>query len=169
MIAFLMLLAPAAAAAVKPADDCSPSVPDPKNDTIVICAPKPNGYRINPDVLEARRLKKKGDASRPRSPHEAYKDNSCATVGPMGCRGGPAIDLIAAAATAAEVAQRISKGQEVGSILVTDPHPSEYQLYLEAKKRREEREADVKAAKVKLEAERSASTVDQEAKPIQKQ
>jgi hypothetical protein len=64
----------------------------------------------------------------------------------------PMINLLAAAATAAEMADRLSKGQEIGSMFVTDPQPSEYQLYLEAKKEREAKEA-AKAAKAKAAAQ----------------
>jgi hypothetical protein len=150
----------------KPAE-CAPQAAAPKENEIVICAIKPDGYRIDPDVKEARRLKKENDAGRPRNPHESYADNSCATVGPMGCRGGPTIDFLAVALTAAQMAERLSKGQEVGSMFVTDPHPSEYQLYKEAKKRREEKEADAAAEAVKAEATKSAATAKPATKPAQ--
>lgn len=113
---------------------------------IVICAQRPNGYRLNPDVLEARREMRSG--GRPHNPHEMYRDNSCSTVGPMGCRGQAGINLVAAAITAATMAKRLAKGEEIGSMFETDPHPSEYQLYVEAKHRREVREAEA-AAKAK--------------------
>jgi hypothetical protein len=128
---------------------CAQRTPDPNAREIVVCAPRPQGYRLDPDVLEARRERKAGAAGRPRNPHESYADNSCATIGPMGCRGGPTINLVAAAATLAAVADRLAKGQEVGSIFANDPTPSEYQLYLEAKKRREAKTADA-AAKAKI-------------------
>jgi hypothetical protein len=150
----LVLLAPAATAAPTAATgerECAPTNPDPNSRTIVVCAIRPQGYRIDKDVLEARRLKKQGDAGRPHNPHETFADHSCATVGPMGCRGGPTINLLAAAATAAEMASRLSKGQEVGSLFVTDPHPSEYQLYVAAKKEREAKEVE-KAAAAKAKA-----------------
>ena len=51
----------------------------------------------------------------------------------MGCRGGPYINLLAAAATAAEMAKRLAEGKEIGSMFQTTPEPTEYQLYLEAK------------------------------------
>src|SRR3954470_7288558 len=79
---------PAAATAAAPAaktaktSDCAPQNASPKASEIVICAVKPDGYRLPPDVVEARRLKKKGDSVRPRSPHETYADHSCANVGP---------------------------------------------------------------------------------------
>ena len=52
---------------------------------------------------------------------------------------------MAAAATLAKVADRLSTGQEITSLFATDPHPSEYQLYLEAKQRREAKETEAKA------------------------
>ena len=121
--------------------DCSPQKPDPNSRQIVICAVKPEGYRVNPDVLEAKRELHNG--GRPKPP-EDFKQNNCATIGPMGCRGSY-FNVMAAAVAAAEMVDRLSKGEEVGSLLVTDPHPSEYQLYLEAKKRREEKEAEARA------------------------
>jgi uncharacterized membrane protein YqiK len=79
------------------------------------------------------------------------------------------INLLAAAATLGEMADRLSKGQEVGSMFVTDPHPSEYQLYLEAKREREAKEAEAKAkivaAKARAEAAKAAGQA--EPKPAQ--
>ena len=139
------------------ANDCATQpAPDPNSREIVVCAVKPNGYRLDPDVLAARRAKKKGEAIRPRNPHETFADHSCATVGPMGCRGQPTIDVFTAAAALATMAQRLSKGQEIGSMFQTEPTASEYQLYLEAKKQREEAEAD-KAAKAKAAAAQAAA------------
>lgn len=141
----------------KPVEDCAPQAASPKDNAIVICAVKPDGYRLPPDVVEARRLKKKGDAGRPHNPHETYADRSCANVGPMGCTGTPAINLLAVAAVAAEISQRLAKGQEVGSIFETTPHASEYQYYQEAKKRREDKEADAAAKKVQADAQAKAA------------
>ena len=113
---------------------------------IVICAPRPQGYRLNPDVMEAKRAIRRGGL---KPPEYRTKDNSCATVGPMGCFNA-GINLLAAAATAAEMAKRLAEGKEVGSLFVTDPHPDEYQLYQMAKAMREAREAEAAtAAKVK--------------------
>jgi hypothetical protein len=121
--------------------DCSPPKPDSNSREIVICAVKPDGYRLNPDVLQAKREMRSGGKP---NPPENFKQNDCATIGPMGCRGSY-FNVLAAAATMAMVGDRLSKGEEVGSLIVTDPHPSEYQLFLEAKKRREEKEAAAKA------------------------
>jgi len=148
-----------AAAPVKEAQrECAtPAVPDPNSREIIVCAVRPQGYRLDPDVLAARRLKKQGDAGRPHNPHETYVDQSCGRVGPMGCRGQPTVDLIQTATALATMADRLSKGQEIGSMFVTRPTSSEYQLYLQAKKQREEEEAD-KAAKAKAAAAQAAAT-----------
>jgi hypothetical protein len=54
------------------------------------------------------------------------------------------------------MADRLSKGQEIGSMFETTPAKGEYQLYLEAKKEREAAEAD-KAAKAKAAAAQAAA------------
>jgi hypothetical protein len=149
--------APAAAPVKESQRDCAKSaVPDPNSREIVVCAVRPNGYRLDPDVLAARRLKKNGESGRPRNPHETFADHSCARVGPMGCRGQATIDVFTAAAAVATMAQRLSNGQEIGSTFQTTPTSSEYQLYLEAKRQREEAEA-AKAAKAKAAAAQAAA------------
>lgn len=150
--------APTTAVPVREAQrECStPPAPNLNSREIVVCAIKPNGYRLDPDVLAARRLKKQGESVRPRNPHETYADHSCATVGPMGCRGQPTIDIFTAGAALAMMADRLSKGQEIGSLFQTTPAKGEYALFLEAKKQREEAEAD-KAAKAKAAAAQAAA------------
>ncbi|HEY6049215.1 MAG TPA: hypothetical protein VIV07_09255, partial [Sphingomicrobium sp.] len=57
-----------ASAPAKPDDACSPGQPKPSDTrTIVICAQRPNGYRLNPDVGEAKREAHSG--GRPTSPY----------------------------------------------------------------------------------------------------
>jgi hypothetical protein len=132
-------------------DPCKTTeVKDVQRDTreIVVCAPRVEGYRIDPDVLEAQRAKK--NHTRPRRP-ERLVDRSCETVGPMGCRDGAGINLLAAAVTAATMIERAVKGENVGEMFITDPQPDEYQLYLEAKHARELREAE-QAATLKAKA-----------------
>jgi len=129
--------------AAKADDRCAPPPPTTNDREIVVCAQKPQGYRLNPDVMETKREIRSG--GRPKRP-ERLKDTSCATVGPAGCIGAPMINLLGAALTAAEMAARLSKGQEIGSMFVTDPQPTEYQLYQEAKRRREAKEAAAAAA-----------------------
>ena len=88
------------------------------------------------------------------------KDTSCTVVGPAPCMGAAAgINILGAMATAAEMAARLSKGQEIGSMFVTDPQPSEYQLYKEAKAAREAEEAEKKAkARAKAAAAAAAAS-----------
>ena len=146
-----------AEAAAQPAKECAEQPANTKPNEIIVCAVKPDGYRISPDLMEARRLKKQGNAGPPKSPHETYVDHSCATVGPMGCRGQPTVNLIAVAAVAAQMGQRLAKGQEVGSMFKTTPAQTEYQLYQDARKRREAKEQADAAAKVKAAAEAQAA------------
>jgi hypothetical protein len=144
-------------AAVAPADDCVKRQADPNNREILICAPKIEGYRLNPDVLEARREMHSGGRPTKPGPWNA-RPNDC-VVGPMGCQQA-GINLIGAALTAAEMAKRVAAGKEIGSMFVTDPHPSEYQLYLAAKARREEEEAQKKAAAVSAAAKAKARAAE---------
>ena len=145
--------------------DCMAANNDPNARQIVVCAPRPQGYRIDPDVLAARRMKKKGDPGQPHNPHETFVDHSCATVGPMGCRFGPTINVVAAATTAITMVDKAVKGENVGKMFVTDPQQNEYQLYLSAKA---EREAKEEAAKAKAaQARASAQSAPPAAVPIQ--
>jgi hypothetical protein len=112
---------------------------------IVVCTQRPQGYRLNPDVMEAKRESR--SAGRPVRPGGKVIPD-CAHVGPAPCVSA-GINLIGAALTAAQMAERLAKGQEIGSMFVTDPHPSEYQLYQMAKARREAEEAEKAAAKAK--------------------
>ena len=139
--------------------ECSPRVPDPNSREIIVCAPKPEGYRIDPDVLAARKAKKQALAGRPKPPSK-MPDTSCTVVGPAGCIMTPGINLIAAAATAAEMADRLSKGEEIGSMFVTDPQTTEYQYYQQAKKEREAKEAAKKAAEAKASAAAAPASSD---------
>ena len=132
---------PKTPAAVAPADDCVKRQTDPNNREILICAPKIEGYRLNPDVIEARREMHTGGRPTKPGPWNA-RPNDCA-VGPMGCQQA-GINLIGAALTAAEMAKRLAEGKEIGSMFITDPHPSEYQLYQAAKAAREAREEEAR-------------------------
>ena len=141
-------------------DACKPTATkDVKDDTteIVVCAQKVEGFRIDPDVLKAQRIKKKNKARGP----ERLVDNSCASVGPMGCRGGAGINLVAAAITAATMLQRAASGENIGEMFVTDPQPDEYKIYMQVKREREatELEAAEKAkAKTKAATEAAKTT-----------
>lgn len=140
----------------EPGRECANQNQDPNGNEIVVCAIKPEGYRLPADVVEARRLKKEGITGRPYNPHETFADRSCANVGPMGCRGTPTINLLAVAATAAEISQRLAKGQEIGSLFETEKSSTDYQLYQMARKSREEKEAAAEAKAVRDKAQAAA-------------
>jgi hypothetical protein len=129
----------------------------PRNDReIVVCAPRADGYRLNPDLMEAKR-EARAQNIRPRPP-ETYKDTTaCQSVGPWGCTGTPSINLIAAGMVLATMARRAATGGNVGQMFVTNPQKSEYQLYLEAKARREAREKAEAAAALAKAAQAKAT------------
>ena len=129
-----------AASAAAPRKDCSPDAPDPNSDTIVVCVVKPDGYRIDPDVLSARKAKRRADQGRPLNRSEKLADSSC-SVGPHACVD-TGVNLLAVALTAAQMVERLSKGQEIGSMFRTDPQMSEYEYYQLAKAERERAEIE---------------------------
>lgn len=153
---------PKVAASAGPARKaCSPEAPDPDSDTIVVCVVKPDGYRIDPDILAAKKAKRDADQGRPLNRSEKLADKTC-SVGPHACVD-TGINLLAVAMTAAEIADRVSKGQEVGSVFKTDPQLTEYQYYQLAKAERERKESEAadKAYAAQVEAD-AAATAPQE-------
>jgi hypothetical protein len=129
---------------------CSTSLPT-EPGVITVCAPPPEGYRIDPDVIQARKIAR--DHTLPKG-RETLRDSSCQTVGPMGCRGGAGISVVGAAVTAVKMVQTALEGGNVARLLVTDPQPSEYEIYLAAKADRElaERERAAQAAALAVKA-----------------
>lgn len=131
-------------AASAASNSCVPGQRTSNPNEVVICAPRIEGYRLNPDVMEARReIHSGGRPTRP-GPMGA-RPRDCA-VGPWACGPQAGINLVGAALTAATMVKKAVSGENVGQMFVTDPHPSEYQLYLAAKARREAREAEISAA-----------------------
>ena len=140
-----------------PAADRCPRAPDPDSKDIVVCAPKIEGYRIDPDILAAKKAHRDAMAGHPRGP-ERFPDRSCAVVGPAGCMGaGAGVNLMAVAAVVTEIGQRLAKGQPIGNIFVTEPQMTEYQYYLAAKKAREAKEAEAAAKAAKAAAQAAAA------------
>jgi hypothetical protein len=131
-------------APAKPADGCGPVPAATEPGEIFVCAPRPQGYRIDPDLLEAERAKRRGKLKRP----ERMADTSCASVGPFGCTGlgGGGIDLLGAAMVLGTMATKAIRGENVGKMFITDRRPTEYELYQEAKREREAKEAAAAAA-----------------------
>lgn len=136
---------PKIAATAPAAESCADQRP--RNDReIVVCAPRSDGYRLNPDVLEAKREAKNGGNRT--NPPPSYRDTTaCGSVGPFGCTGTPAINLIAVGMVLATMARRAATGGNVGAMFVT-PQKSEYELYVEAKARREAKEKAAAAAQL---------------------
>lgn len=130
--------------------DCSAAEPKSDSREIVICAQRSDGYRLNPDIMEARREVRR-DPGRLKTPGERRATDGC-SVGPQGCQTA-GINLIAAGIAAASMAARLAQGKEIGSMFVTDRHPDEYHRYLAAKHRREAEEAQAAAEKAKAKAE----------------
>jgi hypothetical protein len=126
---------PRKAAAV--ANSCqTPTLSEPG--VIVVCAPRPQGYRLDPDVIAARKLhrNKSGPLRR-----ELLTNTTCQTVGPGGCINPPTINVISAVATAVTMVKTALTGGNVGKLFVTTPEPSEYELYAAVKADREAAEA----------------------------
>lgn len=131
--------------------ESAPACSEPRTDgdRIVICTERPQGYRLDPNVMEANREKHSG--GRPVRPGGKPLPDCATGVGPQACLVG-GISPIGVALTAAEMAKRIATGEEVGSMFVTDPNPTEYQLYMMAKARREAEEAERIAAEAREKA-----------------
>ncbi len=136
----------------KTAEGCRTQPPSADATEIIVCAERPQGYRINPDVRTAKRQSR---SSRPTRSTAHMRDSNCASVGPMGCTGGAGINLLGAAMTAVQMATKALRGENVGEMFVTDPQSSEYDLYLAAKRKREAEEAEA-AAKAKSKAKAAA-------------
>ena len=155
---------PHAALPIKQAEEgCAFSRESAEKGEIVVCAQRPQSYRLNPDVMAAKKAMRDGGGPKP---PERFVNTDCTTIGPMGCRGQATINLIAAGLAAAKMADRLAKGESVASLFITDPHPSEYQLYLAAKSDREAREEEAKLQEaVKAQAAAARSTVQPTAGP----
>lgn len=135
---------------------CAAPPVDKDKGEIFVCAPRPEGYRIDPDVLKA--SKQARNRTKPKPP-ERLVDNSCASVGPHGCTT-TGVNLLNAALVLATMAQKAVSGGDIGQMFVTDPQLSEYDYYKLAKSEREAKEAaEATAAKVKaIKEEHDAAT-----------
>ena len=131
---------PAPEAAAEPGKPCKTTAPSADATEIIVCAERPQGYRLDPNVMKAKRQV----GSRPqRRTNVLMSDTNCGSVGPAGCAPTAGINLIGVALTAAQMAAKAVRGENIGSMFVTRPEATEYELYLEAKR---EREADAEAA-----------------------
>ena len=142
--------------ATRTADGCRTAPPSADATEIIVCAERPQGYRIDPDVRTAKRQSR---SSRPTRSTAHMRDSNCASVGPMGCTGYAGINLLGAALTAVQMATKAVKGENIGGMFVTNPEASEYELYVAAKRQREAAEAEA-AAKAASKAKAPRITID---------
>jgi hypothetical protein len=151
---------PRVAPPVKQAEDgCAFSRESAEKGEIVVCAQKPQSYRLNPDVMAAKKAMRDGGGPKP---PERFVNTDCKTIGPMGRRGQATVNLVGTALALAKMADRMSKGESLASLLITDPHPSEYQLYQAAKADREAREEDARIKAI-VAAQAAAAKTEQPA------
>ena len=141
-------------------EDCRTTTPTPDKDEIVVCAERQEGYRINPDVMEASRaVKQRGQ--RPKIIDNGTRAPTlCEHIG--GCSALESLNIVNTALIAAQLLARAAQGESVGDMFKPQPEPTEYQLYLDAKRNREAREAEVEAQikAAAVEAAKKASKVD---------
>ena len=130
---------------------------------IVVCAQRERPYQVDPDVREAQQQANANSRSVTSAvpPAQAICSQS-----PSGCgKGLESLDLANVAFVAGEMAVRAAEGKDWRGILRTGG-PDEYQLYEQAKQRREALEEERAAAAMKKkaeEAERRASAAGQSA------
>jgi hypothetical protein len=133
---------PAATPVNKP---CESTRPTADSDEIVVCVERMEGYRIDPDIMAAKRgVREQGNRPKPRERLKGAP-GLCENIG--GCQGMEGVNLVGVGLAAARLAARAAQGESLRDMFVTDPQMSEYELYQEAKRQREEREAgdEVKA------------------------
>jgi hypothetical protein len=127
---------------------------------IVVCGQRGQAYRVDPNVMEANREAQTNQRSATSAVPPAQALCSRQPVGPpSGCGEGlGSLDLANVAIVVATTAVKAAKGEEWKSIFRPGGR-DEYQLYQEAKRRRETEDDERAAATVRMkarEAERKA-------------
>ena len=94
----ILAAAPATVAEEQPrpagtVEACRTPYPKEGEDEVVICVERPEGYRLDPDLRKAEKQARQNKLK----PPERFVDESCASVGPMGCRGGVGFNVVGAA------------------------------------------------------------------------
>jgi hypothetical protein len=109
----------------------------------VVCGQRTQRLRLDPDVLDAQRTAER--AERSTTAHAPTAQASCSAL-PQGCGTGlEGLDLANVAVVVAATAIKAAKGEDWKKVLRTGG-PDEYQLYLQAKREREMREEEARAA-----------------------
>ena len=137
--------------------------PSTNPENIVVCAQRGRAYRIDPNISEAQQ---QVDANSQAATSAMPAAQANCSQSPAGCgKGLESLDLANVAFVAGTMAVRAAKGEDWRRALRTGG-PDEYQLYRQAKQRREALEAERAAAAMRKkaeEAERRASAAGQSA------
>ncbi|HEV2596535.1 MAG TPA: hypothetical protein VGU01_15195 [Sphingomicrobium sp.] len=121
---------------------------------IVVCAQRPQGYRLDPSVIEANR---EADVNHRSAGSRTPAAQSVCSSQPMGCGEGlGSLDLVNVAIVAGTIAVKAAKGEDWKKAFRVGG-PDEYQLYQAAKRKREAEEADRAAARAKVNARAAQS------------
>jgi hypothetical protein len=141
--------APAESAAHAPAQASVDSCRSQDPHDIVVCAQRGHGYRLDSNVMDARREAE----SRSRNATAALPlAQAVCSAAPSGCGNGlEGLDLVNVAFVAGTMAVKAAKGKDWTGALGTGG-PDEYQLYLQAKREREQHEADRAAGQLRAAA-----------------
>ena len=127
--------------------------------SIVVCAQRRDGYRLDPNVMEAKREKETNNRS---ANSKVPTAEAVCSAQPMGCgKGMQSLDLANMAIVLGTTAIRAAKGEDWTRALKTGG-AGEYQLYKQAEQRRKAQDAERAAARMRTiarEEERRASAV----------
>ena len=119
--------------------------------SITVCAQRPQGYRLDPTVTEASREAEQRSRSATSAVPAAQ---AVCSTSPTGCPARlRSLDWANVAFVVATTAVRAAKGEDWTKAFKTGGSTDEYQLYQQAKQRREARDTERAAAVVKREAE----------------
>lgn len=157
----LLVSTQAATTATHPANE-PPPPPAPNevcasrdSNSIVVCAQRPQGYRIDPSVMEARRQVETNGRS---ATSAAPPAQAVCSTQPTGCsKNLGSLDLVNVALVAGTTAVRAAEGKDWTRTFKTGG-PDEYQLYKEARQRREAQEAARTVAQMKAKAKATEQT-----------
>ena len=116
------------------------------NGEIIVCVERPQGYRLNPDVMEAKRAVRQQNQRPKTEDNLSRAPTLCEYNG--GCPGLASLDILNTALIAGQMALKAAQGENVAKMFVTNPQASEYELYLQAKREREARELAERAAAI---------------------
>lgn len=114
---------------------------------IVVCGQRREGYRLDPNVIEAKREMETNSRS---ANAEVPAAQLICSVQPMGCgKGMESLDLANVAIVLGTTAIRAVKGEDWTKKLVPG-RQGEYQLYKQAEQRRKAQDAERAAARLRM-------------------